>query len=170
MKTLWNRLMTDECGVILSAELILILTIVVLGIVTGLAAVQQAVVYELTDLGLAFSALNQSYSTPSYFGGRKWCNGGLKSFAAGSSFFDIYDGCIGVNNGPTMMGYGGNGSSAVYSPGEINPGVDCRAIPLNCPSPATATPLPLPTAAPSTVPCVGCQPSPDAAQPTPVPQ
>ena len=39
MKALWN----DESGMILSAELILIVTIGVLGLVTGLACVQQAV-------------------------------------------------------------------------------------------------------------------------------
>ena len=55
MKTLWNKLITNESGLILSAELVLILTIGVIGMVTGLACVQQAVVYELNDLGLAFS-------------------------------------------------------------------------------------------------------------------
>lgn len=158
MKPLCRRLFTDESGVILSAELVLILTIAVLGIVTGLASVQQAVVYELTDLGLAFSGLNQSYATPSYFGGRKWCNGSMKSFAAGSSFFDIYDGCTGVNSGST-----GGGSSAVYGMAEIGSGTSCRAGLPGCP---TTTPT---TVAPLDDSCKTCPPGSEVLNPTPTP-
>ena len=156
MKTLCNRLFTDESGVILSAELVLILTIAVLGIVTGLASVQQAVVYELTDLGLAFSGLNQSYATPSYFGGRKWCNGSLKSFAAGSSFFDIYDGCTGVNSGAT-----GAGPSAVYGSAEIGSGTNCRDGLSGC---STVAP---PAVTPVDDSCKTCAPGTVVVSPTP---
>jgi len=158
MKTLCRKLIIDESGVILSAELVLILTIAVLGIVTGLASVQQAVVYELTDLGLAFSGLNQSYSTPSYFGGRKWCNGGLKSFAAGSSFFDIYDGCTGVNSGAVATG-----ASAIYGMAEIGSGTTCREGLPGCPAVAP------PTVAPLDGSCKTCIPGGEVLSPTPIP-
>ena len=46
MKTLWN----DESGVIVSAEIVLVGTILVLGMITGLVELQAAVIYELTDL------------------------------------------------------------------------------------------------------------------------
>ncbi|MEO2020035.1 MAG: hypothetical protein ABGZ53_37365, partial [Fuerstiella sp.] len=59
MKNLWN----DESGVILSAELVLIGTILVLGMIVGLVNLQVAVVHELADLGDAFGNLSQSYNT-----------------------------------------------------------------------------------------------------------
>ena len=93
MKALWNKLVENECGMILSAELVLVLTIAVLGLVTGLACVQQAVVGELQDVALAFGGLNQSYATPSYRGCWKWWGG--TSWSAGSGFIDVYDGCVG---------------------------------------------------------------------------
>jgi len=169
MKALWNELIENESGVILSAELILIVTIAVLGLVTGLSCVQQAVVYELTDIGMAISALNQSYSTPSYFS-FKQCGGGMgggigggmKSFSAGSGFFDFYDGCAGVTSGSTAVGYSGVGQTAVYGVSDINTGVGSSAIPLRSPSP-----IPNSITAPMTVPCEGCPTGSEVVVPTP---
>ena len=130
MKTLWNKLIANESGLILSAELVLILTIGVIGMVTGLACVQQAVVYELNDLGLAFSSLNQTYWTPSYRGG---------SFVAGSSFIDIHDGGAGVQ-GSSMAPVATNLGAA----SEINTGVGCPIVttPSNACLPAAPMPQP----------------------------
>ncbi len=86
----------DEAGLILSAELVIILTIAVLGMVVGLVNIQSALIGEFADLGLAFQSLNQSYSTPSYRGCWKWW-GGRTSWVAGSYFIDIFDGCVGTN-------------------------------------------------------------------------
>ena len=47
MKNLWN----DEDGVILSAEIVLIGTVLVIGMMVGLVELQVAVVGELSDLG-----------------------------------------------------------------------------------------------------------------------
>jgi Flp pilus assembly pilin Flp len=47
---LWD----DEDGVILSAELVLIGTILILGMIVGLVGLQTAVVAELSDLGNSF--------------------------------------------------------------------------------------------------------------------
>ena len=59
MKKLWM----DEGGATISAELALVGTILVIGVVVGLSAVQDAVNTELADLGQAIGNLDQSYST-----------------------------------------------------------------------------------------------------------
>lgn len=77
----WN----DEAGFVVSSELVLIGTILVLGVVVGLATVRDQVVQELGDLALAISNINQSYS----FSGVT----GHTSSTAGSSFDDELDFC-----------------------------------------------------------------------------
>lgn len=64
-KTL-SRLWDDEDGVVLSAELVLIGTILVIGLIVGLANLQNAVVGELNDLGSAIGGADQSYQTTGY--------------------------------------------------------------------------------------------------------
>ena len=86
LQTLW----TDEAGFILSAELVVISTVVVLGLITGLKCVQTALVGEMKDVAGAFDSLNQSY----YFTGMHgcWsCDCGYRSFTRGSCFFDQQD-------------------------------------------------------------------------------
>jgi Flp pilus assembly pilin Flp len=56
-----KRLWADEGGAILSAELILIMTILVIGLIAGLKTLQDAVVTELADVAGAIGSLNQSY-------------------------------------------------------------------------------------------------------------
>ena len=58
MKKLWN----DEAGFIVSAELILIATIAVIGLIVGLAAVRDGITSELSDVAGAIQDVNQSYS------------------------------------------------------------------------------------------------------------
>jgi len=86
VKTLWN----DETGVVISAEIVLVLTIVVLGIIVGLSEVAVAVNTELNDLSNAFGALNQSYS---FTGFKAVGNYKTKSFVAGSAYTDSVDDC-----------------------------------------------------------------------------
>jgi len=107
MKDLFVDLMEDEAGLILSAEMVLILTIAVLGVIVGLAQIQTAIVTEFYDLSLAFSGMNQSYSTPAFFGCGKWW--GRTSFTAGSGYIDFYDGCIGNGWSGGVGGFGGGG-------------------------------------------------------------
>lgn len=57
-----KRLWSDEAGFIVSAELILIATIVVIGLLVGLAAVRDGIVSELSDVAGALQDVNQSYS------------------------------------------------------------------------------------------------------------
>jgi Flp pilus assembly pilin Flp len=56
-----KRLWSDEGGAIISAELVLVLTIVVLGMIVGLVAVRDAVVTELADFAQAIGSLDMSY-------------------------------------------------------------------------------------------------------------
>lgn len=56
-----KRLWQDQAGAIVSAELVLISTVFVIGVVAGLTAVRDAVVSELADVAAAISALDQSY-------------------------------------------------------------------------------------------------------------
>lgn len=58
MQRLWN----DEAGFVISAELVLIVTIAILGMVVGLAAVRDGVTSELGDIAEAINALNQGYT------------------------------------------------------------------------------------------------------------
>lgn len=55
---LWN----DEEGFIISVELILIATILVIGVVVGLVAIRDSITGELSDVGVAINNLNQSYT------------------------------------------------------------------------------------------------------------
>jgi hypothetical protein len=64
MKKLWN----DEAGFVVSAELILIATVAVLGLLVGLAAVRDGIVSELSDVAGAFQDVNQSYSIDGVIG------------------------------------------------------------------------------------------------------
>jgi len=52
---------SDDVGFIISAELVLVLTIGVLGMVVGLNSVASAINQELNDLSGAFGTIDQSY-------------------------------------------------------------------------------------------------------------
>jgi hypothetical protein len=80
-KRLWN----DDSGFVVSAELILVATILVLGMIVGLVSLRDQIVQELGDVAAAFSRLNQSYS----FSGVT----GHTSATSGSQFIDQTDFC-----------------------------------------------------------------------------
>ena len=87
-----TKLFNDETGFIVSAELVLIATILVIGLVVGLSEVQHAVVSELNDVGDAIGSLNQCYS---FSGFSKRDRGGCVTHAhsVGSHFNDTVDDC-----------------------------------------------------------------------------
>ena len=58
----FNTLLNDEAGFIVSAELVLVMTIGVLAMVVGLTAVRDSVTHEMNDIAHAFGAVSQSYS------------------------------------------------------------------------------------------------------------
>lgn len=57
-----RRLFYDEAGFVISAELVLVLTIAVLGMVVGLTAVRDSITQELNDLSAAFGAIDQTFN------------------------------------------------------------------------------------------------------------
>ena len=61
MNRLLNRLWSDEAGLVLSAELVFMASIVVIGMIVGLSAARDGVTSELSDVGSAVTEYNQGY-------------------------------------------------------------------------------------------------------------
>lgn len=80
-----NALKNDENGFVVSAELVLVGTILVLGMIVGLTELSFNVNQELEDLGSAIGAINQTY----YF----TLASGKKGEVVGSRFSDYVDAC-----------------------------------------------------------------------------
>src|SRR5262245_45405381 len=79
MASLWK----DEAGFIVSAELVLLATIVVIGMIVGLSSVRDATITALSDVGGSLSNLAQSFR----LGG----TAGPGSNSMGSAFVDAVD-------------------------------------------------------------------------------
>ena len=60
--TMLTRFWQDEAGFVVSSELVLVATLLVLGMIVGLSEVRNAVVQELTDVAQTFGTISQSYS------------------------------------------------------------------------------------------------------------
>lgn len=86
MRQLANQLFADQAGFVVSAELILVATVVVLSLVVGLNEISHGVNQELEDVGSAVGAIQQSYS----FQGLTSLN---KATTVGSIFDDQKDHC-----------------------------------------------------------------------------
>ena len=86
MRNLMVKLYNDDAGALIASEWVFVATILVLGAITGLVAVRQAVIAELHDYANALVALNQSYS----FSGQSNC----ESSTAGSQFTDTPDSIV----------------------------------------------------------------------------
>lgn len=82
---LLNALWADEAGFIVSSELVLVATILVIAMVVGLQTVRDAVLQELGDVGAAIAAISQDYS---YGGATGHC-----SAVNGSVYMDSVDAC-----------------------------------------------------------------------------
>ena len=89
-----RTLLNDDCGFIVSAELVLVATLLVLGLIVGMSQVQHAVNEELNDVAHALGALNQSYAYTG-FQSQKGTTTGKKAQFFGSSFKDNPDDCDG---------------------------------------------------------------------------
>ena len=100
---------SDESGFLVSAELVVIATILVLGMIVGLSSVQGAMVHQLNNLGWAFSALNQSYFVSGYAG----CKG---TRTVGSYFLNqrLNAACFVINTGYGGAGFVSNGYAGGY--------------------------------------------------------
>jgi len=80
MRQLFLKLWEDDSGALIATEWVFVATILVLGSITGLVAVRQAILAELQDMAQAIMSLDQSYS----FSGQSNC----ESSTAGSSYTD----------------------------------------------------------------------------------
>jgi len=87
MRKLWN----DECGAVVSAELVMVMTILGLGMIVGLKAVQASINAEMGDVAGAIGATNQGYDLP----GTATCTG--ETGLDGSAYDDAPDGCQDAN-------------------------------------------------------------------------
>ena len=91
---MFQQLMRDESGVIISAELVLVLTIAVLAMVVGLSEVAVAVNTELNDISNAIGALDQTFRITGFSSTKA---GGaisnIKNAFAGSRWDDGVDDC-----------------------------------------------------------------------------
>ena len=86
MKSLATKLMNDEAGFIVSAELVLIATVGVLTMVVGWSEVALNINNELEDIGSAFGSVNQSFMSKGSRGHGGGSEGG--SFKDNSDFCD----------------------------------------------------------------------------------
>jgi len=95
--SLLNQLLRDEQGFVVSAELVLIATVLVIALIVCLSQVASAVNNELNDVGNAFAHTNQSYR----YSGMSNGTGG----SPGSSNSDSPSNSNIVPTGPVNEGY-----------------------------------------------------------------
>lgn len=103
-----KRLAKDERGFVVSSELVLILTIGVIGLIVGLDSVQNAVVTELSDIASAIGASNQTYQ---YGGWQQIGTSSTLAYTAGSSFADQLD----TGDTTNFSGLASNGVATVVA-------------------------------------------------------
>jgi hypothetical protein len=85
-----HRLWADDAGFVVSTELVLVATVLVIGLILGLTELRNQVVQELGDVAQAIGNINQSYQ---YAGTLKVA----VASTAGSDFRDEIDWCEGPN-------------------------------------------------------------------------
>ena len=68
MRQLLKKLIQDECGMIISSEIVLVGTILVLGCIVGLASLSHAVTNELNDVA---QACDHAYNNPQGYGSNR---------------------------------------------------------------------------------------------------
>lgn len=90
MKNMMKAFVADEQGFVVSAELVLVATVAVIGLLVGLAAVRDGVVSELSDVAGAVQDANQSFSLDGVVG--------HNANTAGFNFIDNTDECDSNND------------------------------------------------------------------------
>jgi Flp pilus assembly pilin Flp len=88
MRKLMLRLWNDDCGALIATEWVFLATILVLGSITGLVAIRQAVISQFAELANAVMALDQSYS---FSGQGDNCSSVSEIDVGGGQDFDIFD-------------------------------------------------------------------------------
>ena len=108
LRRLWN----DEAGFIVSSELVLVATLLVIGMIVGLTSLRNQVVQELADTGAAIGMISQGYQ---YYGVEK----PLVADTDGAGWDDLLDFCQ-TNDGADQAGLEPAGIS-VRTPPVNNP-------------------------------------------------
>lgn len=83
---MFKRLWRDESGAVVSAELVLLMTVFVIGLTVGAVAVQNAINDDLADVAAAIRSFDQSFAycgTQLYSGEGEMC-----AVVAGSAFVE----------------------------------------------------------------------------------
>lgn len=97
MRNMLTRLWADDAGFIVSTELMITATLLVIGLLVGQVTLRDAVLSELGDLASAINDTSQSYSYTSVTG--------HSSSVAGAEFSDVADFCD--DNDPATQGQQG---------------------------------------------------------------
>lgn len=107
-----SKLWADEAGFVVSSELVLLATIVVIGLIAGMTTVRDQIVTELGDVADAMSEVDQSYS----YAGVQAHSGST----AGSLFNDAQDFCERGGNDDDQEGAAG--TQCIVINGNVVPG------------------------------------------------
>ena len=102
MRQLARALWRDTEGFLVTAELIILVTVLVLGLFVGLNMLQSAAVSELTDVGDSLQSLDQSFQFP---GLRSLCveTESASAQTAGSAFTDSGPSRVSRNAGESAV-------------------------------------------------------------------
>ena len=88
---MFNALFHDEAGFIVTAELVLVASLLTIGLIVGLNEAQHAVVAEFNNFSDSMSRVNQSASSSGFSASRK--NSGQKSSTFSFLWADRSDNC-----------------------------------------------------------------------------
>ena len=91
LKIMLRKLWKDEAAFIVSAELILITTILILSLVVGLSEIAEGINHELNDVSNVFGSIRQEYSYDGFERSSKCGHG--EAFVSGSRWADHADPC-----------------------------------------------------------------------------
>jgi hypothetical protein len=95
LRNLWND---DGGSGLVTSEILFIFVIIVLGVITGLIAVRQALISELVESAQALMALDQSFS----FSGQFNCESSTAGSSASDTTNTILDFSVAVTNGAVV--------------------------------------------------------------------
>lgn len=95
-----SRLWKEEAGAIVSAEIVLVASILVIGVIVGLKSLRDSVVTELADVAQAIANISQSYSFSAVTGHHAYSGGGV--FIDAIDFCDT-DGALDAGNSKCVL-------------------------------------------------------------------
>jgi len=106
-----KALLNDEAGFVVSTELVLVATILVIGLIVGQTTLRDSVVAEIADTAESIGNINQSYE----FGNIT----GHSSSTAGSGFADAPDFCEDTTGTEGTQGLAGGNTCVSISGGAV---------------------------------------------------